>query len=341
MKEFLLTDLNGRVPVPHKKRLVINKTMAARLAGALMALLAGMGMAQQQQGGLDKAMILKELDRLEQTHKEKITAEEKSIGGDLMKALSNSKALLELYEGAVFATKFEGEKKDNAEFRKWKSNQEDTLRADDFQAALALHANYLYLTLLRSCGEDEAKLNESLVQHVFKVWLLEVKYDLHKRANAELLDRPVTQGVLARRFQLGSKLGGTQEGEKAREQDKTWEWVPANTDGMLDKTVFPFMRAQKNVMLIPLWDKRIANELAHAKRPGLNDKATQFYQQTLPRLNWQRARDLVFLGRDAEGFSAMVGILRQNANLTDYDKYVRELRDLLAGGEAKPAGKSE
>ena len=341
MQELLLTDLNGHAPVPHKQRSVIHTTMKTGFAGVLVTLLAGTGMAQQQQNGFDKAALLKELDKLELSHKDKIVGEEKSIGSDLMKALSNTKALLELYEGAVFATKFEGERKDNAEFRKWKNSQEDILRADDFQAVLALHANYLYLTLLRSSGEDEAKLNEALVQHVFKVWTLEGKYDLHKRANAELLDRPVTQGALARRFQLGPKLGGPQEGEKTKEQDKTWEWLPGNTDGMLDKTIFPFMRARKNVMMIPLWDKRIANELAHAKRPGLNDKATQFYQQTLPKLHWQRARDLVLLGRDTEGYSTMIGILRQNANLTDFDKCAKELRDLLAGGEAKPVGKSE
>lgn len=304
-----------------------------------MALLAGTAMAQQ--GVFDKAALLKELDKLEQSHREKVTGEQKSIEGDLMKALSNAKALLELYEGAVFATKFEGEKKDNVEFRKWKNSQEDVLKADDFQAALALHANYLHLTLLRASGEEEAKLNEALVQHVFKVWVSEGKFDLHKRSNAELLDRPVNQGALARRFQLGPKLGGPQDGEKLREQDKTWEWLPANTDGMLDKSVFPYLRTTKSTMLIPLWDRRISNETARAKRSGLNDKATQITQQTLPKLHWQRAHDLVLLGRDTEGYSTMIGILRQNANLAEFDKYVKELRDLLAGGEAQPAVKSE
>ena len=313
--------------MPHTKPSVSKQLKATGLAGVLLALLAGAAMAQQS--GSDKAALLKELDRLEQSHREKITVEQKSIKEDLLKTLSSTRALLELYESAVFATKFEGEKKDNAEFRKWKNSQEDTLRADDFQAALALHANYLYLTLLHASGEDEAKLAEALVQHVFKVWTSEGKFDLHKRANAELLERPVTQGVLARRFQLGPKLGGPQEGEKPK--DQTWEWLPGNTDGILDKTILPFLRAQKNAMLIPLWDKRIANETARAKRSGLNDKATQITQQTLPKLYWQRSRDLILLGRDAEGLSAMIGILRQNANLVEFDKCAGELRDLLAG----------
>ncbi len=313
--------------------------MKAGFAGALMALLAGIGMAQQ--GGFDKAAMLRELDKLEQSHKDKVTAEQKSVGDGLGKALSSTKSLLDLYEDAVFATKFEGGKKDNTEFKKWKSAQDDTLKADDFQAALALHANYLHLTFLRASGEDEGKLNEALLQHVLKVWAAESKFDLRKRTNAELLDRPVTQGVLARHFHLGQKLGGPQEGEKTKEQDKTWEWSPANTDGMLDRTVFPFLRAKKSPALIQLWDKRIVNETLRAKRQGLNDKATQFTQQTLPKLNWQRARDLVLLGREAEGFSTMIETLRQHTNLAEFDMYAKELRDLLAAGETKSAEKTE
>ena len=215
------------------------------------------------------------------------------------------------------------------------------LKSDDFQAALALHANYLHLTFLRASGEDEGKLNEALVQHVLKVWAAEAKFDLRKRTNAELLDRPVTQGVLARHFHLGQKLGGPQEGEKPKEQDKTWEWLPTNTDGMFDRTVFPFLRTKKSPFLLQLWDKRITNEALRAKRPGLNDKATQFTQQTLPRLNWQRARDLILLGRETEGFSTMIETLRQHANHADFDLYAKELRDLLAAGETTSAEKSE
>ena len=101
-------------------------TLKTGIAGVLTALLAGMVTAQQggmvtpQQGGLDKAAILRELDKLEQSHKDKLTAEQKSVKEDFGKALSSTKALLELYEEAVFATKFEGGKKDNSEFKKWK-----------------------------------------------------------------------------------------------------------------------------------------------------------------------------------------------------------------------------
>ncbi len=315
------------------------KTMKTGFAGVLMALLAGIVMAQQ--GGLDKAAILKELDKLLLSHREKVMVEQKSIGDALKKALSNTRELIELYEEAVFATRFEGAKKDNTDFKKWKNAQDDTLKSGDFQAALSIHANYLYLTFLRASGEDEGKLNEALIQHVLKVWTAEGKFDLRTRTTTELLDRLVTQGVLARSFHLGPKLGGPQEGEKPKEQDKTWEWTPANTDGMLDRTVFPFLRANKSQLLIPLWDKRIANEAARVKRAGLSDKATQFTQQTLPRLHWQRARDLVLQGKEAEGLSTMIGILRLNANLTEFGTYASELRTLLAGGEATNSEKSE
>lgn len=312
----------------------MNRQMITGLAGVLLVLLVSLAMSQQQ-AVLDKTALLKELERLEQSHKDKVADEQKSVGETLTKALASPKFLLDLYQEAVFATKFEGAKKDNTEFKKWKNTQDDTLKADDFQAALALHANYLNLTFLRASGEKEAKLVEALIQHVLKVWMLEIKHDLHKRANAELVDRPVNQGVLARRYHLGPKLGGPQDGEKLREQDKNWEWLPAKTDGMLDKTVFPFLRTNRSPLLISLWDKRIANETARAKRVGLSDQVSQLTQQTLPRLNWQRASDLVLLGKETEGFSTMLGILRQYTNHIDFDTFAGELRSLLTNGAAK------
>lgn len=296
-------------------------------AGALAALLAGAAAAQQTPA-LDKAAVLRELDKLEQTHRSTIAAEQKSLTDTLGKTLTNTKALLDLYEEAVFATKFEGGKKDNTEFKRWKNAQDDTLKDDAFQAALELHAHYLYLTFLRASGEPQEKIAEALIQHVLKVWALEAKHDLRKRSTADLLERPVGQGVLARRYRLAPKLGGPQEGEK---QDKTWEWQPGNTDGMLDRTVLPFLRAKKSPLLISLWDKRIANEAARVKRAGLTDRQNQFNLQTLPRLNWQRAADLALLGKEAEGFSVMIGLLRQNPNHPDFDKLAQELRGLLTG----------
>ncbi len=106
---------------------------------------------------------------------------------------------------------------------------------------------------------------------------------------------------------------------------------------LLDKTVFPFLRRNKSPMLMTLWDKRIANETARAKRSGVNVMSPKFTQQILPKLQWPRACDQVLMGNEAEGFAAMVGILRQSANLAEFDTYAKELRALLAGEETKSA----
>ena len=77
-------------------------------------------------------------------------------------------------------------------------------------------------------------------------------------------------------------------------------------------------------------DERLANETARAKRAGINVLTPKFTQQTLARLNWGRASDLVRLGHEAEGFTALIGILRQTTSPAEFDKYAKELRDLLA-----------
>jgi hypothetical protein len=298
----------------------------------LMVLLTGVCLAQKvAQPPLDKAAILKELDKLEQAHQEKAGAQMRSVGDSLIKALTNKKNLLSLYEEAVFTLRFEGTKKDSVEFKKWKSGQDDALKSEDFLTALELHASYLHLTYLRSCEEKEVKLNEALIQHVFKVWAFDNKRSDHQRLSAELLESPIHQGLLAKYFRLGTKLGGPQEGEKPTEQVKTWEWNPANTDGILDKAILPFLRKSKNPALIPLWDKRIANETARAKRMSLNNTANQITQQTLPKLQWQRAADLVLVGKETEGITIMIGILRQNTSHPDFGKFVQELRAILTG----------
>ena len=311
-----------------------NMTTGNRIiASVLTVLLAGAGLAQKagQPAALDKAAILKELDKLEQAHQEKATTEMKVMWDSLLKALTSKKNLLNLYEDAVFAIRFEGTKKDNTEFKKWKSAQDDALKSEDFQAALELHANYLHLTYLRANAEKEDKLNEALIQHVFKAWAFENKFDTHQKISSELLERPINQGLLSKYFRLGPKLGGPQEGEKPKEQDKTWEWNPANTDGMLDKTVFPFLRKNKTPALIQLWEKRIVNENARAKRIARTNSANLITQQTLPRLHWRRAADLVLLGKEAEGVTAMITILRQNTTHPDFSKFVQELRAILTG----------
>jgi len=304
--------------------------MRAGGIGVLAAVLACGALAQQ--AAFDKTAVLRELDKLEQAHRDKVAAENKAVADSLAKALLSPRALQELYQEAVFSTRFEGGKKDNTEFKKWKNAQDDTLKDDAFKTALELHAAYLNLTFLRASGEKEAKLIEALIQHVAKIWAAEVKHELPTRPTAELLERPVNQGVLARHLRLGPKLGGPQEGEKLKEQDKTWEWSPGNADGMLDRSVFPFLRTNKSPLLITLWDKRIAHETAQAKRILLSERANQFSQQALPKLNWRRAADLVLLGKEAEGLSTMIGILRQNPSHPDFDAFAAELRDLLSGG---------
>jgi hypothetical protein len=297
-------------------------------------LLAGVALAQRtgQPAVIDKAAILKELDKLEQANQEKAGSEMKSVGDSLIKALTNKKNLLSLYEDAIFTTRFEGQKKDNVEFKKWKNSQDDALKSEDFLTALELHADYLHLTYLRAHGEKEEKLTDALMQHVFKVWAFDNRRGAHQKIASELLDRPITQGLLAKYFHLGTKLGGPLEGEKPKDQDKTWEWNPANADGMLDKTILPFLRKNKSPALIALWDKRIAFETARAKRMGLNNGANQNIQQTLSKLNWQRAADQVVLGKEAEGITTMITILRQNTSHPDFSKFVQELRTVLTGG---------
>jgi hypothetical protein len=316
----------------------MRKTMKRAVASVLTVLLAGVVLAQKtaQPGVIDKGAILKELDKLEQSHQEKVGSEMKSVGDSLVKALVNKKALLNLYEDAVFATRFEGAKKDSAEFKKWKNVQEDVLKSEDFLAALELHVSYLHLTYLRANAEKEVKLNDALMQHVLKAWAFDSRHGAHQKMSTELLDRSITQGLLAKYFHLGPKLGGPQEGEKPKEQDKTWEWNPANADGMLDKTILPFLRKNKNPALITLWDKRITNETLRAKRMTLNNSATQITQQTLPKLHWQRAADQVLLGKEAEGILTMIGILRQNTSHPDFSKFVQELRAILTGENYYP-----
>ncbi len=312
----------------------MSKAMNRAVVGVLTVLLAGIAIAQKtgQSAVIDKAAILRELDKLEQSNQEKAVTEMRSVGDSLIKALNSKKNLLSLYEDAICATRFEGTKKDSVEFKKWKNAQDDALKSEDFLSALELHTSYLHLTYLRAHGEKAEKLNDALMQHVVKAWAFDNRHGAHQKIASELLDRPITQGLLAKYFRLGAKLGGPLEGEKPKDQDKTWEWNPANADGMLDKTILPFLRKNKNPTLIALWDKRIAFETARAKRMGLNSGANQNIQQTLSKLNWQRAADQVLLGKESEGITTMIGILRLNTSHPDFSKFAQELRTVLTGG---------
>lgn len=278
----------------------------------------------------DRSTMIKELEQLESRHLNKLNVDQQVIGDALKKALTSSRDLIELYAETVFIKRYEGAKKATSEFKKWKNSQEDIFKTDSFQTALSLHANYLYLTFLRAMGESEQKVNERLLHHIDQIWKAEDACDLRTRHTQDLLDRPVTQGLLAQRFQFKQKF------TCINEQDKTWEWLPINTDGMLDKTLFPFLRTLKSPMLIQIWDKRIEHEATGAKRSGLNDRLAHFTDQKLPQLQWQRARDLILIEKEPEGLLIMIGILRQHTNLPDFLAYANELRERLTKNQTAP-----
>ena len=70
---------------------------------------------------------------------------------------------------------------------------------------------------------------------------------------------------------------------------------------------------------------------------SLNNTANQITQQTLPKLQWQRAADLVLVGKETEGITIMIGILRQNTSHPDFGKFVQELRAILTGETYYPS----
>jgi hypothetical protein len=307
-------------------------------------ILSPLALIAQAQAPVDSDALLKELDKIEVQRQDQMTNGLSSVINQLSGALGSPKDAVDLYEKAVFANRFEGQKQDEVEFNKWKQQEGEKMMEPVFLSALQFHIQYLIYTLKKVSGVENANQVNDLISYVQKYRDAEDTFsdgpkDPNKPANPrsalrdtkrydELLQQPVGQGPFAKFFQI----------EKQLDDVKDWEKKPGNSRGIEDQSIFPVFRDKKDPNLLALWDKRIDYERQRAERSGLNGDQSRFENEAYPNLLWSKAKDQLVLGDQSGGIHAMMDVIHTYPTNANFKQWLDELRGILKPAPAPAAG---
>ena len=293
---------------------------------------------------LSADQILKQLDDLQ---KQQTAAQQGSLTGvlaEITAAEGDPQAALTLYQKAVFEVQFNGVKGDNEAFQSWKKDHDLLFHDPTFTTALTLHLKYLEFSIEYAKSGDPAPLIDPLLGFLQDLWDYEAKSAADAAANANtdatdpnhksrrskgvdsdlaqnLLKEGISSSALAKYYQVDSLLSGL----------KDWEDTPANDEGILNSTVFPALRTAKKPALIQIWDQWIDHETEASKQDPLTDSQERFQNETLPKLQWARALDLLALDRKDEAMTEMLSLIKSYPLHPDNPSWIAQLRAIASG----------
>lgn len=263
-------------------------------------------------------------------------------------AASDPRKAVELYLKCQKLVLFEQEGRPESDFRVWKENNEDTLRDPAFTESLQMQLRYLAL----SCQAAEAKE----IEQVFGPLMSYV--DALSRME-EMPTRNLTQSVAGSVFSAAYNL------ERLLGQNENWEGTPFNIAGIYDATILPYLRDENPDALMNAWDKRIEQETrivqmleSHKEKElrGMNrdqqartrgqqsrgggvlgklDKE-DFIRETLPRMKWERLKDMYEYVNQLEGAKAMLSFVEEHLQHDLGEDFFREFEGLI-GSTTTPA----
>ncbi len=283
-----------------------------------------------QQGDVppvDAASLLKTLEVLETKQSANSQSQYARTLQSLTQAGASASAAMKLYEDATKATRFLGLTMEQTQFQDWKKKEGEKLKSDAMQTAVRLHVQYLLLTVQNANGTTMEALGPALANYAAELAkALETVKELDKE---ELLKKSVGDGVIAKWYGFGKRLGGV----------KTWEMSAGNIDGIYAKTLLPWMREKKDPRMIAYWDARIARDARLVDPKAQEKKPTQFEIDQFnfiakPTLLWSRAQDLAALGQRNRAINEMFAIVKAYPDHPDNAEWLKQLRDLLSAPAA-------
>ena len=295
---------------------------------------------------LSSDQILKQLDDLQKQQTAAQQGSLTSVLAEITAAEGDSQAALALYQTAVFEVQFNGAKGDNEAFQGWKKDHDLLFHDPSFANALTLHLKYLEFSIEYAKSGDPAPLIDPLLGFLQDLWDYQAKGAADAAANANvdatdptrkgkknrsgggdtdlgqsLLKQGISTSALAKYYQVDSLLSGL----------KDWEDTPADDDGILNSTIFPALRTAKKPSLIQIWDQWIDHETEASKQDPLTDSQERFQNETLPKLQWARALDLLALDRKDEAMTEMLSLIKTYPLHPDNPSWIGQLRAIASG----------
>ncbi len=272
--------------------------------------------------------LLKEITAIEQKREQSRTTLRNAVLTKLQAGAASGPGAINLYTDAVEAVRFEGKKEKAEAFMDWKKQNADAFRARPTQEAAQLYFRYAILGVQRKATDKPETLVAPTLAYV---------NDLVKAAPAiaeapsqeirELLSKPMGQSVVAQSIGLQEWLP----------DDKTWEQRAGDVAGILEKNIRPILRATKSPQLLQTWDLQMQVEADRITTGRSAHEASQFNTVTRPKVQFQKAQDMVVLGQPNRAVGEMITLIRTYPDHPDFANWVRTVRGTLNA----PAGTSQ
>lgn len=270
---------------------------------------------------VDVKTMIETLHKLKEKQEVSAKTQLARVVGDFYHAASSNAAAIDFYEEAIRSTQFQGQSRENAQFRDWKKKEADKLKSPEMQTAARLHLNYLALTLQRANGAKIEDLMPQLIGYTSQI------LDPGPMLDQPLMKQKITDSVFVKWYAIDSQLAGLEK----------WEMSPGNADGIFEKSILPYLREKKDSRLLSYWDEKIQREATLATNSRLAFNSESFNQVRRPALMWSRAQDMIVLGQRNRALAEMFALVKNNPGHPEVGNWIEHLQQLLSETPAAPA----
>ncbi|MDX2082279.1 MAG: hypothetical protein SFU53_15955 [Terrimicrobiaceae bacterium] len=274
---------------------------------------------------LDPAAVLKELEAIEQKQEQTRESAKSTLSKTLQAAAQSGQAATSFYTDAVKEVDFAGRRDSVVAFNEWRKNNSDLLRSKDLQTAAILYLRYAALSVQRRDAEDPLDFVEPSLNFVGELLTVDEQRGGWPGPAKDLLDKPLTDSVVARWVRLGEWLP----------DDKSWERTPGNIAGILEKNVRSALRESRDPRLISAWDLQITTEAKRITQGRSEHQVQRFNTIARPRLLFDRAQDLKVVGQPNRAAVEILTLIRAHPDHPDFDNWTEALRQSVTPAPAE------
>lgn len=298
------------------------------------------------------------LQRLEQLKEDRLAKVSSALQGkqrELDRLIQSPNAAVRAYQQAHRYQHFAGKEDEKELYNQWKAKFKELHDEDLFEDAVTLHLRYLQLTLDMIQAPDQAKQRKENLSDLMEYLQAATKWDtavavleepVSMREAAEkkkrqgfqrnqvtpknirqLMKTKLAESPFVKEYQLEEHVKGVEE----------WEETPGNLDGILDKTVFPILRKDKDPRLLELWSERIERRERQVRRTQNVVAIDRFINVQKPQLLWRWSQDMLVLGQKGKAFNNMITVLEEYPGHAKYDDWMKDLTNKLKAESQKKA----
>lgn len=275
-------------------------------------------------GNAEIVRMLEELAALAREAKESQAGKHTTALAAFREAAAGNTAAYEFFTECYKKINFEEQERRYSDYREWKSDKGKELRSPEHCTALRYQLQWLVIAIRAANAEDLGELIPAIGTYMDSVSANEESMGVYSR----LLRAPVTQSVFAEVYGLDTGLGAL----------KSFEFTPANFDGIFDKTILPYYRAVEEVEpLVAAWDKRIHFAAKRAAEVKLEKAKEDYLAESLPELKWRKWSDVLAMGERGRALPEMLALIKANIRHDKSREWIAELQATLKLDEPEEA----